>query len=143
LKVKEIQNVSICFQVTAPRVMNGLTRTSLPECVEDDSTNSDGSNDTSDRLSSFGLDRFTGTVRTESNVVGYSKYTLSGSHVVLRVQERERLDVQAFFSSRESSFQSFFCSSSRCLKVCSCSAGVKVFHDASIYSGTRVEVREK
>lgn len=47
-------------------------------------------------------------------------------------QRGARGDAPAFFSSSESSFQSFFWSSSRCLNVCSCSAGVSVFHDASI-----------
>jgi len=46
----------------------------------------------------------------------------------------EVIDLPAFFSSIESSFQSFFCNSSSALKVDSCSEALRPFHDASIWS---------
>jgi hypothetical protein len=42
-------------------------------------------------------------------------------------------NVQAFFSSKLNSRQSFFCNSSKALNVDSCSTGVRSFHEASIY----------
>lgn len=92
-------------------------------------------------------------MRTESNVVGCARpHPPCVSHTLRRHLARSRnggrdgkrkaVDVQAFFSSSESSFQSFFCSSSRCLKVCSCSAGVNDFHDASIWTCRECGKRE-
>lgn len=85
----------------------------------------------------------------ESDVVGYTFNKTTISLTALHCASRSHLrasspapltrqhwpsDSQAFFSSRDSSFQSFFCSSSRALKVDSCSAGVRLFHEASICS---------
>ena len=66
--------VSFCFFSTRfGKLEIEIKHTSLPECVEDDSTNSNSSSNSSNRLSGLGLNRFTRTMRTESNVVGCIK----------------------------------------------------------------------
>jgi len=73
------RDVSYSFRLT-PRVDREKEkgRTTSPEEVEEDTTNSDSRCYTCDGLSCLGLNRFTGTMRTESDVVScYQTISLS------------------------------------------------------------------
>ena len=112
----------------------GLTEQA--DSVEESGSDNHGGNRSTERLgsTSSGENGLPRSMRAESDVVRYkgdrpNQYptTSGGFPVGVKVD-----NVQAFFSSRESSVQGFFWSSSSALKVDSCWAGVRVFQEASI-----------